>query len=310
MEKIITNTPCKTLFLIKQIGKHFDFNYKNSFFAILLAFMQNKIFVFVFVLLTAFYTNGSAQNLGIHPTTLYFNLGAGQSETQVIHISNGSDKKVQYRVYLNDWIRDSTGGHEYYRPDSISRSCARWITINKNFVELQPKEAVDLTVKMQLPDSAKAAAEMKWAMLFIETVEEQVNAGSKQAQATVRNLLRLGVHVYQTPPTLTNKEVRILDVKANDSMQNSYYIICKNTGDIMLDCKAYIEVTSVADGKKTKLDAVEYPIFPGQKRYVLFELPKNLPKGKYSALAVIDAGEDMSLEAIESTIEVKEFKKN
>lgn len=267
--------------------------------------MQNKLLVLFTLLLAGFSFNSSAQNLGIHPTTLFFNLGAGQSETQVIHISNGSDaKKVQYRVYLNDWLRDSLGGHEYYRPDTLSRSCARWVTVNKNFIELQPKEAVDLTVKLSLPDSAAAGSEMKWAMLFIETVEEQVNAGAKQAQATVRNLLRLGVHIYQTPPTLTNKEVRLLDLKPDDSVKNAYNVICKNTGDIMLECKSFIEITS-ADGSKTKLDAVEYPLFPGQKRYVLFELPKNLPKGKYSALAVIDAGEDMSLEAVESNIEVK-----
>jgi hypothetical protein len=141
-------------------------------------------------------------------------------------------------------------------------------------------------------------------MLFIETVEEQVKVPNKQAQATVRNLLRLGVHIYQTPPTVNNKEVKILDLKPAGNIANAYHIICKNTGNAMVDCKAYIEITS-ADGKKTKLDNVEYPLFPNQKRYVLFELPKNLPKGKYSALAVIDAGEDMSLEAIESDIEVK-----
>lgn len=268
--------------------------------------MPNKLLVFFSALLIAGLSiNSSAQNLGIHPTTLHFTLGAGQSETQVIHISNGAEsKKVQYRVYLNDWLRDSTGGHEYYRPDSLSRSCARWITVNKNFIELQPKESVDLTVKLQLPDSPAAASEMKWAMLFIETVEEQINAGAKQAQATVRNLLRLGVHIYQTPPTLTGKEVKLLDLKPDDSIKNAYNIVCKNTGEVMLDCKAYIEVTAT-DGKKTKLDAVEYPMFPGQRRLVLFELPKNLPKGSYSALAVIDAGEELSLEAIESTIEIK-----
>jgi hypothetical protein len=38
---------------------------------------------------------------------------------------------------------------------------------------------------------------------------------------------------------------------------------------------------------------------------VRFELPATLPKGKYSALGVIDGGEDLSLEAIESTIEVR-----
>jgi hypothetical protein len=46
-------------------------------------------------------------------------------------------------------------------------------------------------------------------------------------------------------------------------------------------------------------------MFPSQKRYVTFELPKNISKGKYSVLAVADGGEDMSLEAVESVIEVK-----
>jgi len=34
-------------------------------------------------------------------------------------------------------------------------------------------------------------------------------------------------------------------------------------------------------------------------------MPKDLPKGKYSALAVLDAGEDVALEAVESEIEIK-----
>lgn len=266
--------------------------------------MQKNLFALATALFCFLALTGTAQNLGIHPTTLQYTLGSGQSETQVIHISNGADKKVQYRLYLNDWMRDSLGGHEYYRPDTLSRSCARWLTINKNFVELQPKEAVDITVKLQLPDSASASAEMKWAMLFIETVEEQVKAADKQAQATVRNLLRLGVHIYQTPPTLNTKEVRILDLKPAAEIANAYSIICKNTGNVMMECKSYLEITS-ADGKKTKLDNIEFPLFPDQKRYVTFELPKNMPKGKYSVLAVIDGGEDMSLEAIESEIEVK-----
>ncbi len=247
----------------------------------------------------------SAQNLGAYPTTLDFKLTPGQGESQVINISNGSSKKVQFRVYLNDWMRDSMGGHTYYRADTLSRSCAKWVTFDKNFLELEPGQFAQLTVKMQLPDDASLTKEMKWAMLFIETVEEANAAKNNATQASVRNLLRIGVHIYQTPPSLTNKEIKVLDLKPSTESVNTFNLICQNTGDLQLECKSYLELSNMADGSKTKLDPVEFPMFPSQKRYVTFELPKNISKGKYSVLAVADGGEDMSLEAVESVIEVK-----
>lgn len=267
--------------------------------------MHNKILVFLAALLCVSATHNSyAQNLGVHPTTLNFNLATGQSEAQVINVSNGSGKKVQFKLYLNDWVRDSLGGHTYMDANTHPRSCAKWITLDKNFLELEPGQASQVTVKMQVPDGEKDQ-EMKWSMLFIETVEEQNSANNKQAQATVRNLLRIGIHIYETPPSVTAKEVKVFDLKASDSQKNTYLLLCQNTGKTMLECKSYLELASLADGKKTKLDNIEFPIFPDQKRYVTFELPADMPKGKYSALAVVDAGEDLSLEAVESVIEVK-----
>lgn len=246
-----------------------------------------------------------AQNLGVYPTTLDFSLANAQSEAQVINISNGSDKKVQFRLYLNDWIRDADGGHQYYDANTLPRSCSRWISLNRNFVELDPGKSTQITVKLTVPDSMEATSQMKWSMLFIETVQEQDNMTNKNAAATVRNLLRIGVHIYQTPPTVTQKEIKILDLKAVDTLPNVYQIACQNTGEIMLECKSYLELTSLAGGKKTRLDATDFPIFPDQKRFITFNLPKDMPKGKYSALGVIDGGEDLSLEAMESVVEIK-----
>jgi hypothetical protein len=244
--------------------------------------------------------------LGAYPTTLDFKLANGQSEAQVINITNSGTAKVQFRLYLNDWIRDSLGGHEYYEANTHPRSASRWVSVSRNFVELDAGQSTTVTVKMTLPDSAEAAEEMKWSMLFIETVQEQTAASSKTPQASVRNLLRIGVHIYQTPPTLTKKEVKIYELKpVADTLPNVYNLVCQNTGEIMLECKSYLEVTSLSGGKKTKIDALDFPMFPGQRRLVRFELPATLPKGKYSALGVIDGGEDLSLEAIESTIEVR-----
>lgn len=261
-----------------------------------------------FLFLTVFTPLAKAQNLGVYPTTLDFRLSGGQSEAQVINLSNGSASKVQFRIYLNDWVRDSTGGHIYFEPASLGRSCAKWMTIDKNFVELQPGESTQLTAQMLVPSTPEATAEMKWAMLFIETVEENVSRNDKNAQATVKNLIRVGVHVYQTPPNVTEKGIKVLDLKPNPEIANAYDLVCKNTGDVMIECKAHLELAA-ANGEQTKLDFIEFPMFPEQVRLVTFELPKNLPEGKYSALGILDAGEDLSLEAIESNIEVKPMPK-
>lgn len=266
-----------------------------------------RIIFTIMVMALGISVNTIAQNLGVYPTTLDFNLSAGQGEAQVINISNGSSQKVQFRTYLNDWIRDSVGGHAYFEPNTIDRSCASWVTLDKNFIELEPGESTQLTVQLRAPgDDAKP--KMRWAMIFIETVQEQTKTDDNNSQAAVRNLLRVGVHVYQTPPNVSEKGIEVVDIRPIADVPNVYNLVCKNIGDVMLECKAYLEFTSMSDGEQTKLDNVEFPMFPGQKRLVTFELPKNMPEGQYNVLGVLDAGEDIPLEAVESTIDVKKPK--
>lgn len=245
--------------------------------------------------------NVQAQGLAAYPSTLNFALVNGQSEAQNITMSNNAGKKIQVRLYLNDWVRDSVGGHAYYEPNTLDRSCSRWITLSNNFIELEPGQSTQISVRLQLPDSASAVSQMKWAMLFIETVEEQNSAAAKQAQATVRNLMRIGVHIYQTPPTLLERQVKVLDLVRVPGDNKVWALSCQNTGQVMIECKSYLELTAT-DGTKTKVEVSEFPMFPSQKRLVMFNLPPDLKPGKYSALAVLDGGEDMPLEAVESEI--------
>ena len=150
--------------------------------------MSKKLFsLAVLLLCTNIALKVSAQNLGVYPTALAFSLSKGNSESQVVNITNGSDKKMQFRLYLNDWIRDTVGGHEYYEPNTISRSCSRWVTLNKNFIELEPGKSTQITIKLTIPDSANTD-EMKWSMLFVETVEENTAQASKNATAAVQIL--------------------------------------------------------------------------------------------------------------------------
>lgn len=250
---------------------------------------------------------GLGQKVGIQPSILEFHLSPGTTESQVIRIANLSDKKISFEAYLADWLRDSTGAHEYFKPDTLPSSCAKWVYLSKNFIEVEPGKTEELLVRLQGPPELKAFKQMRWAMLFLQSASEKDSAarGGKQFNTKIKELLRVGVHIYQTPPSVTHAEAKGIALKEVPAEKNTYDFYMANTGETMLECKVHMELTNVETGKEYKLNRTEFPIFPSGKRKVRLVIPDTIPKGKYSALAVLDTGEESALEAVEKSIEVK-----
>ncbi|TCJ12602.1 hypothetical protein EPD60_15145 [Flaviaesturariibacter flavus] len=251
--------------------------------------------------------SGFGQRISVQPSTLDFRVAPGASQSQTISLSNFSDKKVAFQAYINDWLRDSTGAHQYFRADTLRRSCATWVQLSRNFIELEPGQSTQLVVQLQGPADSAEFRQMKWAMLFLHTVEEQDSATrrQKQLQATIKESFRIGVHIYQTPPALGLRKVKALALRPAADAPDVYELKMRNTGEMMVNCKAYINLTEVATGRQYKTELVDFPVFPEGVRKVRIKLPSDLPAGTYSALGVLDLGGDVPLEGIEKTIEVK-----
>lgn len=247
-----------------------------------------------------------AQRISIQPSILDFRVGAGGQQTQPVRITNLSDKKIAFQAYLADWLRDSTGSHQYFRPDTLSRSCASWVQLDKNFVEVEPNGTAELLVRMNPPADAAKVKEMKWAMLFVQSADEKNAADNnrKQLETQVKEILRVGIHIYETPPSLHKKTVSLYSFSPTTE-KNVYEVALKNTGELMLQCKAQIELTDAASGVTYHTEKIEFPVFPGGNRKVKLPLPAGIPKGNYSALAIVDLGDDAPLEGLERTIEVQ-----
>jgi hypothetical protein len=258
-------------------------------------------------ILTCFCFAGFAQRLSLQPTTLDFNVGPAGNQTQTISVANLSDKKVAFQVYLADWLRDSVGTHQYFKADTLRRSCASWIRLNRNFFELEPRQSTEIVVQMQAPVDSASMSEMKWAMLFLQGVEEQDSASrfTQTLQTQIKELLRIGIHIYQTPLNLNRKAAKTISFKEVESEKNTFELKMRNTGNVMLRCRSYLELTDVSSGKTYKTKVIEYPVFPEGMRKVRFTIPEEIPAATYSALAVVDLGEDVPLEAMEKVIKVK-----
>jgi len=249
----------------------------------------------------------SAQQMTIQPSILDYHLAPGTSESQTITITNLSKKKMIFSTELNDWRRDSAGAHQYYQPDTLSRSCASWVSLSKELVELEPGKSENVLVRLRVPTDPAASKEMKWAMLFLQSVSEQdSSSGRKKGISTkINEVVRVGIHIYQTPPQLTKLAAKAVSFNPVPNEKNVYELAMTNTGDVMLNCKAHLELTNIANGSEAKFENIEFPVFPGGKRKVKMIIPASISAGKYSALAVLDLGEDIPLEALEREIEVK-----
>jgi hypothetical protein len=250
----------------------------------------------------------SSTGLEVKPVKIDFHLSKGESAYQPIYITNNFNRSVQFKARFSDWMRDSLGGHVYLEPGTIPRSCAQWMSFNKDMVEIEPGKTKEILVRMKIPDSVSVTDEMKWCLVFLESVvENKAYKPSDSSRTYVNTIFRVGIHILQTPPQLeSQKDMQMLSFSSVEGKENLYRILCYNSGKTELDCKSYIELSSLASGEKTTLEPIRFTVFPEQRRYTEFALPATIAKGKYAALAVVDAGEDdIPLQASEAVIEVK-----
>ncbi|HEY0895101.1 MAG TPA: Fn3-like domain-containing protein [Sphingobacteriaceae bacterium] len=259
------------------------------------------------LIIALLFTNQTyAQRINVNPTILNYNAPSGGSAVQLITLTNLSDQDQTYQLSLGDWRRDSVGGHQYFAPGTTGRSCAPWITFDNPTVSVAAGKSKEVRVTLNAPQAA-APDEMKWAMIFIQNVVEQNGGAGKNAKmaATIKEVYRIGVHVYQTPPEANIKAAKAISLERDKTEANAYNFTMNNTGKSMLECKVRLVLTNLADGSEIKLDESEFPVFPDGHRILKLTVPNTVPKGKYSMLAILDYDPDMPLEAIEKPLEIK-----
>lgn len=242
----------------------------------------------------------------VGPSIVRFNTAPGKAEIKTIFLKNVSNKSQSFKLYIRDWLRDSVGGHQYYKADTLPQSCASMVSIEPaSYIKVDSGKTDKIIMRMK-PSATSSNTEMKWAMLFIESLpdETQDKGKSKNFKMQINNVARIGVHIYQTPPGAITKAVEGLRLSM-DSVQKGFVYLCmKNTGQVMLTCKAHLELTYLPTAEENILKETEFPVFPGGFRKVKLNLPKDIKPGNYSLLAILDYGIDVPLEAVQQNITI------
>ena len=78
-----------------------------------------------------------------------------------------------------------------------------------------------------------------------------------------------------------------------------------NEGDGISFAKAYVEMTNLNTGEQIYLGGKNYTILPGYRRSFMFDVPEDLPKGRYSAVGVMDYDSEDEIVAAELEITIE-----
>lgn len=245
-----------------------------------------------------------AQDFEVAPAKFLFDCEPGQIQEKILYVRNHANQKQQFNLIATDMPVDSAGKKKKVTNDK--RSCKDWLTLSPSFFDLNPNESKEIKVVMQAPPGH---SETRWCILYVTVTEEQTSVAADKAMRTgIKVKPRIGVRVIQSPKSNTNYKASISELKeitqAKDTIR-SFEAKITNTGDKVVDGKIYLVLSNLETAKEIKEKPRTFSVLPGGIKIVALPLTKKIPAGKYSLAAILDYGNNTSLEAVQMNIEVK-----
>jgi P pilus assembly chaperone PapD len=244
--------------------------------------------------------------IAVSPSTLRFNAKPGGSQTKTIKVSNDTKRAINFQINFQDFAAGADGQSNIPVEPDAKNALSKYLVISPTLVELKPRESKLISVTLDLPAGDVSQIAM-WTTLTIDQMNERPKLESPDINSNTLGLgitagIGFGVNVHQNPPNVEANKVEIQSLKyekATDKKPHSLYMKAKNSGDGIGYCLYYIELTNLISGKQIKLKVKQFGVLPGYEKSFNFDLPADLEKGKYSALAVLDFGNKEELQTAE-----------
>lgn len=246
--------------------------------------------------------------VSVSPSHVNFTAKPGETKTQEIRINNETSSIKKFNISMSDFDMNEKGSTVFLKPGESKYSLSKWLNISPTFVELKPFSDIKIKLTLTVP-STEEGNNAAWCIVKIEETREREKLDDKgnsdKISLGVIPTFAFGIFVYQNPPNVKASKVEIKNfINKNDSVNKSLDLFLHNTGNGIAQCVAYVELTNTTNGKQQRLTVKRFVILPGYKRSYNFKLPKNLEKGKYTALGVLDFGSKEEIEAAEIEFEI------
>lgn len=270
---------------------------------------MNKYLSIIAALLIA--ANANAQSVSLSPSRLYFKTAPGETKKQVVHVTNNSQNKQSFVISFGDFSAPTSDGKtKLMKAGESEHSITSYVTASPSFFELEAGKSQDVEVVLDLP-TLPEANKVKWGTMMLKLSKEKsdANTGEKDGVGLgIVETFQFVVHLFQTPPGITNRQSEITGFKEITPVGETKRMLsltAKNTGDAILDCATYLDFSNTQTGYEQRTKPAAFTMLPGGGREIKFEIPADLPKGKYTVTAVVDIGSKEAVQAAEMDLEIR-----
>lgn len=261
--------------------------------------------ILINIFLTGFVC-GFSQDFEVAPVLVAFDANPGENQMQTLTLRNHSNEKQAFVLNLADFTVNEEGAKISSAAGSTDRSLMDWIAINPSLLELNPNEAASINLVMTVP---RTGFSTRWGMIQVEVAKEQVAADAdKQLAAGVLVVPRIVVLVKQSPRSNQNFEGNVSglrEVENPNSEFRSFEAVLTNTGDKILDARAFIALANLQTAEEKQFNPMSVSIYPEQKRKLTLTLPEHLEPGQYALAFLLDYGHRSAIEGAQILLNVE-----
>ncbi|HNV95369.1 MAG TPA: hypothetical protein PKG63_02750 [Bacteroidales bacterium] len=251
------------------------------------------------------------QDMGVSvsPSSFHLNIKPGNSIIKEIKVKNDTKKQTKFNVGFNDFEMSNLGKPITTSQKDCKYCLSRYISAAPSYFELKPGEEVKIKLTIAIPDSEEAYRAL-WTIVTIDQVTERapldLEPHPNRLSMGVIPSIGFGVYVYQNPPNVKLNKINIEKFQYTEKEGKRFFDLkVKNTGDGISYCTSYVSLTNLNTGEQKKINVKNFTILPQFIRDFKVDLPSNLLPGKYSAVGVVDFGNEEEMIAAQADFEVK-----
>ncbi|MDP8229489.1 MAG: hypothetical protein P9L93_00080 [Candidatus Gorgyraea atricola] len=270
--------------------------------------MSKKIFVITAMFTASFLlvTGMAFAAFVATPMEFHTDVASGEEATYTFYVRNRGDETIALKVYTGDFWIQVDGKEVFLDPGEVERSCATWLEVTPEELELGPDESRAIRFKMSVPPEKRGTY---WGMVFVEqTTKPTIKSAKKgEHQFSILSFQRVGVRVFENAPGAEKSDGKIKEVNVSWSEDDELLkidLVFENEGETLLKCKGTIDIKDLTGETVTSMEVQEFNSYPKAARTRTTLLKEELAPGQYTALAVLDYGEEY-LVAGEAVFEVK-----
>ncbi len=245
--------------------------------------MFHKKPVFILLFLAAYLAiNQAVYAFSIDPARIELSISPGRQKGAMVTVDNSqSEEPLHIKVYVRDIMYLPSGDYDFPQAASTSWSCADWIKMVPEEIDILPKRKGSVRISVAVPADAKGGY---YAVVFFES------SPSYTAEGLGINF-RIGALVDITVANTESKKAELTNISFIEPKNIEVDIF--NQGNVLLRPRGKIKILD-GQGKK-RIRQLDFnpqaqSILPNTLRKFYIELDGPLSVGTYRVKAEIDYG--------------------